>query len=56
MVLQTSLMSGLIEDSWILIIKHTDVFTAKYVSTISRINILQVVLPNEKKISAFRAL
>lgn len=49
-------MSGLIEDSWILIIKHIDVFTAKYVLTISRINILQVVLPNEKKISAFRAL
>ena len=49
-------MSGLIEDSWILKIKHIDVFTAKYVLTISRINILQVVLTNEKKISAFRAL
>ena len=32
------------------------IFTAKYVLTTNRINILQVVLPNEKKISAFRDL
>lgn len=46
----------LIEDSWILTIKHINVFAAKYINIYNKHHkdySAQVVLPNEEKISAF---